>query len=375
MSPGSRRTVSPAAAAATVLTLVLALVLTLSSPVSARQQPSSGPADPAARAAAGSPGPAVGVAYHARWGDRTNAQRRAVFDRLKRTRATWVRIGFPWALVQPRKPTASDPGWSQWGLDRVDAVVRMARQRGLDVSFTFVGTPSWANGGRGPRYLPTDPGTYARAIRYLAKRYRAGVQSWEIWNEVSGPTYVQGATLADYVKLLCRAYPAVHRGAPGAKVISAGTGGVDWEWVRSFYRAGGKPCFDVLAVHPYNRDRSPYYAPGSEPPLWLRNVRRVRHIMRNHHDASKPVWFTEFGWSTHSDQYGYGVTRQQQAKFLVQMIQMTKKRLPYVKRMAWYMAKDEKTSSVHLSNFGLYTQSLRPKPAARAMRTYLSGVG
>ena len=353
--------------------VILALSLAGSTPAAAQPPADSDLAAPVARSAAAQP--QVGVAYHALWGDRSNAQRRAVFDRLKRAHARWVRIGFPWALVQPRKPTATDPGWSAWGLDRVDAVVRMAKRRGLSVSFTFVGTPGWANGGRGPRYLPNNPGTYARAIRYLAKRYRGGVQSWEIWNEVSGPTYVQGATVKDYVELLCRAYPAVHRGAPGARVISAGTGGVDWEWIRSFYQAGGKPCFDVLAVHPYNRDRSPYYAPGSEPPLWLRNMARVRHIMRNHHDAGKPVWFTEFGWSTHSDKYGYGVTRKQQAQFLVQMIEMTTKRLPYVQRMAWYMAKDEKAGDVHHSNYGLYTQNMRPKPAARAMRTYLAGIG
>ncbi len=369
MTTGARHAV-----VAMVLAVAMALTLALSSPVSAQPPVEDVAAAPAGRVVAAQH-PQVGVADHALWGDRTNAQRRAMFDRLKRAHATWVRIGFPWALAQPRRPTATDSGWSSWGLDRVDTVVKMAKRRGLSVSFTFVGTPGWANGGLGSKYLPTNPGTYARAIRFLAKRYRGSVASWEIWNEVSGPNYVKGATIQDYVELLCRAYPAVHRGAPGAQVISAGTGGVDWKWIRSLYRNGGRPCFDVLAVHPYNRDLSPYYAPGSEPPLWMRNLAQVRAIMRHHHDAKKRVWFTEFGWSTHSDRYGYGVTREQQAKFLVQMMRITDKRLPYVERMAWYMSKDEKIGDVHLSNYGLYTQNMHPKPAARALRTYLAGIG
>jgi hypothetical protein len=37
---------------------------------------------------------------------------------------------------------------------------------------------------------------------------------------------------------------------------------------------------------------------------------RVRHIMRAHHDTSTPVWFTEFGWSTHSGDNGVTATEQ-----------------------------------------------------------------
>lgn len=310
--------------------------------------------------------PMAGVAYHAFWTGRTDADRRAMFDRLRGLKARWVRIGLPWALVQPDRPTASDGGWSTWGLDLVDRVVRMAHQRGLKISFTFVGTPDWANGGKGPLYLPTNPSDYARVIRVLAHRYRERVQSWEIWNEANHDVHLKGATLGDYVELLCRAYPAVNRGSPRAKVISAGTGGVDFEWVRALYNTGAKRCFDVLAVHPYVGDISPRhkYNPSSAgPPLWLQKVTQVRRAMRAHGDTATRVWFTEFGWQTG----GEGVTPQQQATYLVDMMKMTDRRLPYVSRMSWYTARDEVSS-----RYGLYTADLKAKPAAAAMRDYLA---
>jgi polysaccharide biosynthesis protein PslG len=313
--------------------------------------------------------PAFGAAYHALWGNRTNAQRRKVFDKLKRTGATWVRISFPWGLVQPRKPTKGDPGWSKWGFNRVDDVVRMTNQRNLKVSFTLAGTPGWANGHKGSAYLPDNPARYAHAIRYLAHRYRGRVQSWEVWNEVNGGQYLKGATLREYKQLLCKAYPAVHRGSPKARVISAGTGGVDYKWIRRFYAANTKSCFDVLAIHPYLNTRSPYYGWGGRTPQWLVNMHKVRRTMKRHHDAKTPVWFTEFGWANKDYGGTNEVSLRKQAKFAVQMIKITKRRLPYVDRLSWYMAKDE---GKPLSQRGLFTYKLHPKPVAHRLRNYLS---
>lgn len=362
---------------ATAATLVLLAVTALVTPAVASPVPETAAVAAAApsRAAATRVArhPAAGADYHALWGDRTDADRRAMFDRLDAIGVRWVRIGFPWALVQPYKPTATNPGWKKWGLDRVDTVVRMAAARGIHVSFTFVGTPGWANGGRGPKYLPNDPADYARAIQYLAHRYRGKVTSWEIWNEVSGGYYLKGATMKQYVDLLCAAYPAVHRGSPRAQVVSAGTGGVDYRWIHDFYAAGSKRCFDVLAVHPYNRDKAPLWTSGHQGPLWLRNMSRVRQIMRNNHDLAKRVWFTEFGWNT-GPTSSEGITPAEQAAFLVQMFRVTDRRLPYVTHMCWYMAKDEEPSATSHSLYGLYTYDMHAKPAVAAMRKYLAGL-
>lgn len=313
--------------------------------------------------------PSFGVAYHALWGDRTNAQRRKVFDRLKQIGAKWVRISFPWGLVQPRKPTKHDPGWSKWGLSRVDDVVRMTHRRHLKVSFTLAGTPGWANNHKGSAYLPNNPARYAHAARFLSHRYRNRVQSWEIWNEANHNNYLKGATLLDYKRLLCKAHSAVRKGAPKARVVAAGTGGVDYKWIRRWYGANTKGCFDVLAIHPYLNTQSPHYGWNGRTPPWIVNMHRVRRTMKRHHDAKTPVWFTEYSWSNHDYRGDNDVSLKKQAKYAVEMIKMTKRRLPYVDRMAWYMAIDEKRP---LSERGLYTRHMRPKPVVNRLRNYLS---
>jgi polysaccharide biosynthesis protein PslG len=322
--------------------------------------------------------PVVGVEYHALWGDRTDADRRDMFDRLARMGVGWVRISFPWGLAQNERPKGGNPGWNEWGLERVDRVVRMARRRGLEISFTLWGTPSWANGGLGTSYLPTDPDSYARVLRFLAKRYRGQVGSWEIWNEPDHPKFLKGATAADYTRLLCRAYPAVHQGDPGALVVTGGTGGNDWPYLRRMYRAGAKGCFDVVGTHPYAGDHSPYRMPTVRP-WWPRSVFMVHRLMKRRGDGGKPIWFTESGWSTHPDPPVFsgsedGVTLAQQARFLVQLLTLTDARYPYVERVSWYMAKAEAIGDVHDNQFGLYTYDMRPKPAVRALRTYLSNL-
>ena len=213
--------------------------------------------------------PSVGVVDHALWGDRTMRQRREMLQKISRMNGRWVRIGLPWALVQPHKPSSKGGGWSSWAFDRVDGVVKAAKRNNLRVSITLVGTPKWANGGLGSKYLPDNPAAYARAIAHLSKRYRDDVQSWEIWNEANGGVHLKGATEREYKQLLCAAYPAVKRNAPGAKVVSAGTGGIDVDWIRTLYRLGGKKCFDVVAVHPYNSGRPPHYSWNGGTPAWI----------------------------------------------------------------------------------------------------------
>jgi hypothetical protein len=97
----------------------------------------------------------------------------------------------------------------------------------------------------------------------------------------------------------------------------------------------------------------------------------VRRVMRTFDDTRTPVWFTEFGWQTGAS----GVTPDQQAEYLVDMVRMTHNRLPYVRRMSWYTAKDEPSGGGEASHYGLYTADLRAKPSASALRSYLSRVG
>jgi polysaccharide biosynthesis protein PslG len=336
--------------------------------------PSNGQDDGAVDDASGER-PQFGAVYHGMW-DMTWSDRAELLDKLVATGARWVRIGVQWSALQPRRPTAGDPGWNlEWGVPKADRVIGQAVQRGLAVSVTLLRTPDWANGGGGPERLPTDPATYARTIQWLAHRYRDRVDSWEIYNEPNNPNHLV-ASVAEYVDLLCAAYPAAHRGDPTTTVVFGGTSGVDYDYIDAAYAQGAKPCFDVLAVHPYNGAYSPLLEARSEHRWWWRNIDLVRQVMRRHDDRSTPVWFTEYGWSSHPNAAGTpsweeGVSREQQARYAVQLLRITRRDYPYVARVAWYAARDETTSTVENNNFGLFTLDLRPKPVVTALREYL----
>ncbi|HEU0285445.1 MAG TPA: cellulase family glycosylhydrolase [Nocardioidaceae bacterium] len=325
---------------------------------------------------AGWSGPRFGAVYHGMW-DMTWSDRAELLDKLASIGVRWVRIGMQWSLVQPNSPSSEHGGWSvKWGLPKADRVINQAVQRGLQVSVTFLRTPNWANGGRGPEYLPSDPSTYARAIEQLAHRYQGRVDSWEIYNETNNQNHLR-ASVADYVRLLCAAYPAVHRGDPGAKVVFGGTSGNDSEYIDAAYRNGAKGCFDVLATHPYNSNLSPKPPPPSDHGWWFRNIKYVRDVMLRNGDGATPVWFTELGWSTHPNTARMtsserGVTRAQQARYALQALRITKRDYPYVDRMAWYAARDETNSTLDNNNFGLYTLDLQPKPAAIAIQRFFA---
>ena len=63
--------------------------------------------------------------------------------------------------------------------------------------------------------------------------------------------------------------------------------------------------------------------------------------MEENGDGDKPIWFTELGWSSHPNTGGeapweLGVTKQQQADYLVRAAEMIACRFPYVEQIFWY---------------------------------------
>jgi len=323
--------------------------------------------------------PLVGTQFQGTWSTYTDAERRELLDDLVAMGVRTVRIGVSWAMLQPDRPTAGHAGWNwDWGVPRVDSVVQMALSRGLLVHATFGRTPAWANDGAGEAAAPTSLADWRRAVSFVAHRYAGKVTSWEIWNEPNLPKYFIEGSPASYTRLLCAAYPIMHAVSPQTPVVYGGLNGNDWRFLESSYSAGAKGCFDVLAVHPYQRSG---YAPDApapdDEPWYFANVSLVRSVQQEHDDL-KPMWFTELGWSTHSNapetpEYQRGVSDQQQASYLVRTLQLTKQRYPYVSRVYIYSARNETGFDQENNNFGLYSLSLQPKPAVGALRRYLSG--
>jgi hypothetical protein len=119
---------------------------------------------------------------------------------------------------------------------------------------------------------------------------RSPVRYWQIWNE-PGYRFFYGPKdyKRSYPRLLKAAYQTVKRADAGAKVVISGLANTGpqariWTDLAAFYRAGAKRWFDVLAIHPF----------GSTLRSSMISIQKTRAVMRRYHDASTPIWLTEF---------------------------------------------------------------------------------
>jgi hypothetical protein len=340
--------------------------------------------------------PEVGVNLHVMWSDWTGEQRSETLQKMADAGMEWIRIDFAWASLQPDGPN----DYSSWIVEWAERYAAEAHAHGMKVLATFWNTPGWANGGAGRDVPPDDPADFARAAEWVSTRLRNSVDAWEVWNEANLDSFFSG-TPSEYVELLKVAYPALKAGDPEAPVISTGTSYTDYAWLAKMYDAGAQGYFDVLAVHPY-------MAPADLPPetengeMWtISAVQKVRDLMRARGDVDKPIWFTEFAWSAHGNEYAsckevynnrididpndgvgcsdngtMGVTEKLQAEYFVRAIKYVQQKNEThgwgVTNMIWYNARNKNTKYLHENNFGLLYRDLTPKSVYFSARDYLT---
>jgi hypothetical protein len=318
---------------------------------------------------------AVGVQFKGLWSDYSDTERERVLDQLAAAGVDSVRIDVSWAMLQPDGPD----NFSSWGVSFVDKVINMAAERGLAPLVTLWLAPDWATGGRGERTLPINPEDFERVARWAAFRWRLQVAGWEVWNEPNDPTFMRDADPEAYVRLLAAAYTGFKAGSPTTPVIFGGTSYVDTDWVAKAYAAGAAEYFDVMGTHPYQgMADAPPEIPDDGRRETLAHVAALHALMAAHGDGDKPIWFTEFGWSTHANtaetpNWARGVSEQMQADYLVRTLRLVHDRYPWVQRVYWYTERNQATGDAHQDNFGLLTRELAPKPAFTALAAYLDG--
>jgi hypothetical protein len=101
-------------------------------------------------------------------------------------------------------------------------------------------------------------------------------------------------------------------------------------------------------------------------------------LMKSKGESTKPIWFTEFGWSTHANTptmaaWQRGVTPETQAQYLVRTITLVRAKYPYVQRVFWYKERALKGDDTHNAGYGLLKTDLSPRPAYTALKALLSG--
>jgi hypothetical protein len=198
---------------------------------------------------------------------------------------------------------------------RTDGIVEDTASRGLTLLPVLLDTPPWAAYDRQlPIAHPRNPSDFANYLTDLIKRYgpngtfwtlhpdlpKRPIREWQIWNEPNLKYYWPSAHWASqYVALLKTAARAVRAADPGAKVVLSGLMGVSWKALPFIYKAGGRPYFDYVAIHPYTARARDV----------LRVLQLNRSVMRHAGDSRKPLMLTELSWPSALDSHGRHKTR------------------------------------------------------------------
>jgi len=332
------------------------------------------------------------VGFHDDPSLRFDANRASEMDTATATNhASILRTLVTWADVAPTRPAnAGDPFDPAYRFDDLDEFVRNAQLRNAEVLITLWGTPKWANGDKGPNYLPTSLTDFQNFARAVASRYsgrNAGypfVRFYGIWNEsnlglfLSPQFNARGQIVgpAAYAKLAAAGYAGIKAGSPKALVAIGETSsngrdkkkaGVSdavspGKFAELVAKANRRLRFDAWAQHPYP---VPVNQKPTQKVRWpnvaLTSLPRFETSLDTWFGRKNiPIWITEYGHETKPGE-PKGVTEAQQAAYLPQALGIAR-RDKRVAMFIWFVLRD---SSGSPWQSGIYQTSGSPKPSQR----------
>jgi polysaccharide biosynthesis protein PslG len=251
----------------------------------------------------------------------------------------WIRIQIYWRAIQQQR------GW--WDPLGVDRIVEQYGGEGIRILASISAPPDWAVDPTGERFI-ADIAEWEEFVAFLADRYKGRIHAWEIWNE-QNLAYTVGGTvrLAEYCDILESSYRAIKAADQDALVVFGGLTptGVndpaiaidDVDYLKAFYNhEGGRytAFFDIMGMHANATNNPPDTmwpenpGPGDwtdDTSFYFRRVELQRDVMLANGD-DRPVWITEFGWTTENleagYEYGADVSEEQQAEYLVRAFEI-----------------------------------------------------
>jgi len=276
-----------------------------------------------------------------------------------------VRDDALWADAEPQR------GAYRWS--RLDKLFHNARAAKFNVLLIIDYGTSWSG------TPPSNNADYAGFAAKIADRYHdfGGQLAFEFWNEPY-MSWTWAGQRPDPVK-----YAAMVRAAASA-VRSRGYGIALLANVDPRNYADGSPYFadlletdptlvrllDGWSVHAYASDCSPLAdLDGTCTKLkrdWrFDRIAKVRSIARSH-GAARPIWVTEFGWSTCTDDPDECVTEQKQASYTALAIRRARREWG-VERLFVHTADRDGSGSDKESRYGMFRPDGTDKPIVAAV--------
>ncbi len=252
--------------------------------------------------------------------------------------------------------------------------MRYAAQNKMQVMFTILFTPKWANGNKAQNVPPknyTDLRNfaYAAATRYSGRyiplndtgdeTFLPSVKYWLAWNEPNNPVWLKQTSgrrfvsPSSYAKICTAIWQGVHFTNFASEKVGCGATGprgnnqtrgsrpsmAPLTFIAAARKAGMRNM-DAFAHHPYYG--KPSETPTSRPPartaIQLGNLNTLIAQV-NKLFGKKRIWITEYGYQTPPDRI-FGVSYAKQAAYVRQAYAIARAN-PRVDLMVWFMLKDD----------------------------------
>lgn len=277
----------------------------------------------------------------------------------------WVREDFQISRI------AEKPGSFNWEFH--DKAINELVARNINIVGVLNGpTPAWMNGVSNQSFIPPSTSFFADFAYAVVNRYKDRIHYWEVWNEPDNALYWQPRpNPAAYAELLKAAYPSIKSADPSAKVLNAGlvTPEPGVSFLTELANHGAWNSFDIISVHPYTDPKGP-----EEGQIATAGIGQVKVLADRL--GAKPIWATEFGWSTGAGgRGGVAFSEEDQANYLVRSMALL--RAAGVERAIWYKLKDNSTNEMYgLVRYGSGDRDYGSlKPSAIAFKTLNQVVG
>lgn len=303
-----------------------------------------------------SPGSIVGINSYVdtiNTGNRSAAETQARLMESAYVRS--AREEFDWHLIEPRQ------GWFEWA--KVDQAVEVLAAHNVAVIGKLLSPPAWASSAPSGTasslvgsYPPRNPADYAAYARAVVHRYKDSVHVWEIWNEENlAASWAPTPNATAYAALLKAAYAAIKAEDPTATVLIGGLAASDRGFLQQVRAAGAWNSFDAVAIHTYVNGAPETSIAGQ----WLDEMRAYVDSV-----GHKPIWITEFGWSTYS---GSGISQATQAQYLSRFYMMAAR--AGVAGVFWFQLQAHSSSDTAINNnYALVNPDGTTRPAYGALR-------
>jgi hypothetical protein len=328
--------------------------------------------------------------------------------------------GNKWAVANKQPTDATDPGDPNYNWALYDRLVKYATDNNIQVVFSILFTPSWANGHKAKSVAPTSGKSlqdfaYAAAERYsgywippawqqdeslgIGNTALPKVSMWTAWNEPNNPLWLTPQykrvgkkwrieSARQYAKICNAVYTGVHsvvisatQGALQGEKVACGVTGPKGNDAPASKRASVDPLSFLSAAKKYGMKRfdvyahHPYAAAGKESPKFVPKGKDKRRIQLANLGVltklltklygPKHLWITEYGYQTNppDNKTGFGISWAKQALYMKQAYAMARKN-PRIDMMLWFLVRDEPNLGGWQS--GLTTVTGRKKPAWNA---------